>query len=61
MAPSETLLRGPLKTPRAAANAGLVLSCLLALAFALLRISVPAHPREPGAWLDTIQLQLRWP
>ena len=51
MPPDETLTRRPLKTPRAAAIAGVVFSCLLAVAFALLRISVPAHPQEPGAWL----------
>jgi len=51
MAPDKTLTKVPLKTPRAAAIAGLVFSCLLAVAFALLRISVPAHPQEPGAWL----------
>jgi len=53
MTPDETLTRKPLKTPRAAAIAGLVFSCLLAVAFALLRISVPAHPQESGAWLHT--------
>jgi hypothetical protein len=53
MAPDETLTRNWLKTPRAAAIAGLVFSCLLAVAFALLRISVPADPNEPGAWLQT--------
>ncbi len=53
MAPDETITRVPLKSPRAAAIAGLVFSCLLGVAFALVRISVPAHPQESGAWLHT--------
>jgi hypothetical protein len=40
-----------LRTPRAAAIAGLLFSVLLLSAFLLLRISVPADPRETGAWL----------
>lgn len=51
MVPGKTLTRVPLKTPRAAAIAGLLFSCLLIAAFVLLRISVPADPQEPGAWL----------
>jgi hypothetical protein len=41
----------PLRTPRAAALAGIIFSVLLISALVLLRISVPAHPAEPGAWL----------
>src|ERR1700736_3125547 len=41
----------PLRTPRAAALAGIIFSVLLASALVLLRISVPAHPAVPGAWL----------
>ena len=41
----------PLRTPRAAAVAGIVFSVLLIAAFVLLRISVPAQPGEAGAWL----------
>ena len=52
MAP-ETLTKEPLKTPRAAAVAGLLFSVLLLVAFGLLRISVPADPQEPGAWLHS--------
>jgi hypothetical protein len=40
----------PLRTPRAAAVAGIVFSVFLIAALALLRISVPAHPGVPGAW-----------
>lgn len=41
----------PLRTPRAAAVAGVIFSVLLATAFVLLRLSVPANPRVAGMWL----------
>ena len=41
----------PLRTPRAAAVAGIVFSVLLISALVLLRVSVPAPPAVPGAWL----------
>ncbi len=41
----------PLRTPRAAAVAGIVFSVLASAAFVLLRLSVPAHPGVPGTWL----------
>ena len=41
----------PLRTPRAAAVAGIIFSLLLIAALVLLRISVPANPAVPGAWL----------
>lgn len=41
-----------LRTPRAAAIAGIVFSVLLLIIFGLLRLSVPADPFEHGAWLD---------
>ena len=47
----EALTRARLKTPSAAAIAGLLFSVLLIAAFWLLRSSVPADPQEPGAWL----------
>src|SRR5580693_3687765 len=40
-----------LRTPRAAAVAGIVFSVLLISALVLLRISVPAHADVPGEWL----------
>jgi hypothetical protein len=43
--------RSPLRTPRAAAVAGIVFSVLLITAFVLLRLSVPAQPGAAGAWL----------
>jgi hypothetical protein len=41
----------PLRTPRAAAVAGIVFSVFLIAALVLLRLSVPAQPGEPGSWL----------
>ena len=48
----DTLTRSSLKTPRAAAIAGIVFSILLTLVVLLLRLSVPTDPLEPGAWLE---------
>ena len=50
---NQPLTRPGLKTPSAAAVAGLLFSVLLIAAFVLLRISVPANPQEPGSWLRT--------
>jgi len=47
------LTRANLRTPKAAAVAGMLFSVLLISAFWLFRISVPADPQEPGAWLRT--------
>ena len=53
MMPEETLTGATLRTPKAAAAAGIIFSLLVLTAFWLLRISMPADPLEPGAWLDT--------
>jgi hypothetical protein len=50
---ANTLTTAGLRTPGAAAIAGLLFSFLLLTAFVLLRLSVPADPQEPGAWLST--------
>ena len=42
----------PLRTPRAAAVAGIIFSVLLIVALVLLEISAPAPPAVPGAWLS---------
>lgn len=42
-----------LRTPRAAAIAGILFSILLIAIFGLFRNSVPANPLESGAWLTT--------
>ncbi len=47
------LTRAQLKTPKAAAIAGIAFSLLLLLILWLLRTSIPADPLEPGAWLAT--------
>ena len=53
MAENSTLTRAHLKTPKAAAIAGIAFSCLLIAIIWLLRRSVPADPLDPGAWLAT--------
>ena len=53
MSEQSTLTRANLKTPRAAAIAGILFSVLLLGVLWLLRISVPDDPREPGAWLKS--------
>jgi hypothetical protein len=45
------LTRAQLRTPKAAAIAGVLFSVLLLAVFWLMRLSVPADPHEPGAWL----------
>src|SRR5215468_458459 len=45
------LTRAQLRTPRAAAVAGILFSVLLLAVFWLMRLSVPGDPHEPGAWL----------
>lgn len=47
------VIRGRLKTPRAAAIAGIVFSVLLIGGLSLFRLSVPANPLETGGWLKT--------
>jgi len=53
MAQEDTLTRAGLRTPKAAAVAGIVFSVLLIVIFGLVRMSVPGNPLEPGAWLAT--------
>jgi hypothetical protein len=48
-----TLIRARLKTPRAAAIAGILFSVLLVTGLLLFRLSVRADPLETGAWLKT--------
>jgi MFS family permease len=50
---TDKLVGAKLKTPRAAAIAGIVFSVLFVAAFSMLRISVPSDPTEPGEWLKT--------
>lgn len=47
------LTRTKLRTPTAAAIAGIIFSVLLITAFWLFRNAVPADPLEPGSWLRT--------
>ena len=51
MPENSSLTRAHLKTPKAAAIAGIVFSLLMVTIFWLLRRSIPVDPLEPGAWL----------
>jgi hypothetical protein len=53
MSKRETLTRTKLKTPRAAAIAGILFSVLLLIELWLLRRAVPVDPLESGEWLAT--------
>lgn len=62
MVRTENLTTKGLRTPKAAAIAGILFSVLLLASFALLRTSIPADPLAPGTWLSgharTIRLAL---
>jgi hypothetical protein len=51
MRPDRLDTGSPLRTPRAAAVAGIVFSLLLLAALVLLRIATPANPASAGEWL----------
>jgi hypothetical protein len=49
--PGGLRIASPLKTPRAAAVAGIVFAVLLIASLVLLQLATPADPGKPGAWL----------
>jgi hypothetical protein len=51
MPQDETPMDSHLRTPRAAAVAGIVFSILLVIIFWVFRSAVPADPLDPGVWL----------
>jgi hypothetical protein len=51
MQPEISMTRRRLTTPRSAAVAGILFSVLMIICLVLVRISVPADPRDAGAWL----------
>ena len=51
--PPLPLVRARLRTPRAAAVAGIAFSGLLTCSLVLLQLYVPSNPLEEGAWLAT--------
>lgn len=53
MAENVALIHARMKTPKAAATAGIVFSVLMFSIVWLLRRSIPADPLEPGTWLAT--------
>jgi hypothetical protein len=60
MSSAPSLTDAYLRTPRAAAFAGIIFSVLLFAVFGLMRLSVPPDPFERGAWLagDTTYVTL---
>ncbi len=52
MSSEPTLTDAYLRTPRAAAFAGIIFSVLWVAVFGLMRLLVPPDPSEPGAWLE---------
>ncbi len=52
MASEEPITGAGLRTPRAAAVAGILFSVLLGLALVLIIVSQPSDPARPGAWLS---------
>src|SRR6266404_6619477 len=53
MSEKDTFINARLKTPKAAALAGIAFSLLMFTIFGLLRRSIPVDPLESGAWLAT--------
>lgn len=51
LSPGPLRAGSPLRTPRAAAVAGVIFSVFLIVALVLLRVSVPADPAVAGSWL----------
>jgi hypothetical protein len=47
------LARASLRTPRAAAIAGIAFAVLLGTALVLVRLAIPADPRDAPTWLDS--------
>ena len=52
MTEATSVTREAIRTPRAAAVAGIVFSVLLTAAFVLVRLAVPSDPADAGDWLD---------
>jgi hypothetical protein len=53
MPQNKTFIHSHLRTPKAAAVAGIVFSILLIISFWIFRRAVPADPLEPGTWLSS--------
>jgi hypothetical protein len=50
--PDQVQVGSPLRTPRAAATAGIAFALLTATSLILLRLSTPANPASAGQWLS---------
>ena len=53
MRQAQGITSSSLRTPKAAAAAGIIFSILIGIIFWLFRMSIPADPMESGAWLAT--------
>jgi hypothetical protein len=51
MTPELAATRQALRTPRAAAIAGIVFSVLLSVSLVLIRLAIPSDPHDAGAWV----------
>jgi len=60
MSSAGIITRAGLKTPKAAAVAGILFSILIVVIFWLLRRAIPENPLEPGAWLATSERSVRF-
>ncbi len=61
MSEKDTFINARLKTPKAAAVAGIVFSLLMFTIFGLLRRSIPADPRvEPDSFCRRCLLVVPW-
>jgi hypothetical protein len=49
---TQQVTAGSLKTPRAAAIAGIIFTVLIAIATVMIRLSLPGDPADAGNWLD---------
>jgi hypothetical protein len=56
--PQEAITGTSLRTPRAAAIAGILFSVLLFVSFGLLLFSIPVDPHDTGAWISTSTTQV---
>jgi hypothetical protein len=54
-----TLTRRVLRTPRAAAIAGILFAVLFSTSVTLIRLSVPANSADGGAWLAANKMRGR--
>jgi hypothetical protein len=60
MSSTDIITRAGLKTPKAAAVAGILFSILIVVIFWMLRTAIPDNPLEAGAWITTSTRSVRF-